>query len=276
MSRTSTKIPKRLGRPTGLSDTARIDRLLDLVRNGNHATVACAASGIGESTLYGWLSVASDAASALAQARAEAAAEGLPEPHAAQSITAHQARCLEFSERFARARADSEVDDHREHHEGDPRRAPHLAQACADRGGDADLRRGGQPRVRGGLRAAGREVGPGGAGPLRADPVGPSGAAAGGGVRRRTARRCRWSSRWWCGPVGAAGGDAGAALLARLGTWGRWTTRRSWSRTTSSPRRSVCHRRTDLRAVVAHSPGIAYASPIGTGDHRAASTRRPR
>lgn len=109
MSRTSTKIPKRLGRPTGLGDRERIDRLLDLLRGGNHASVACAVSGIGQSTLYGWLSAAEDAAAALVTARAEASAEGLLEPHAAQTISAYQARCLEFSERYARARADSET-----------------------------------------------------------------------------------------------------------------------------------------------------------------------
>lgn len=110
MSRaTKQRVPKRLGRPTPLDDTDKIDRLLDLLREGNHATTACAAVNLGQSTLWGWLSAAQDAQADLDEARADAAADGRPEPAAGTVITPYAARCLEFSARYARARAEAET-----------------------------------------------------------------------------------------------------------------------------------------------------------------------
>lgn len=110
MSRTTKqRVPKRLGRPTPLNDHDRIDRLLDLLQQGNHATTSCAVVGLNPATLWSWLSIAQDAQHDLDEARADAAAEGRPEPAAGTVITAHQARCLEFSQRYARARAEAEA-----------------------------------------------------------------------------------------------------------------------------------------------------------------------
>jgi hypothetical protein len=58
MSRRVARRP--VGRPTALTPDTR-NRLLDIVKKGNHLTTACAAVGIGTTTLYRWLEHADDA-----------------------------------------------------------------------------------------------------------------------------------------------------------------------------------------------------------------------
>lgn len=103
------RVNRKVGRPSLLTDEARIERFLDLLRAGNHATTAGAATSIGQSTLYGWLELAQEATAELHEAYALADAEGRPRPHPATVLSHHAVRCVEFSERFARARAEGEV-----------------------------------------------------------------------------------------------------------------------------------------------------------------------
>jgi hypothetical protein len=51
---------RTVGRPTALTPDTRA-RFLDIVKKGNHLTTACAAVGIGTTTLYRWLEHADDA-----------------------------------------------------------------------------------------------------------------------------------------------------------------------------------------------------------------------
>jgi transposase len=100
---------KTLGRPSPLTDRDKIDQFLDFVEEGNHITTAAARVGIGQSTIYTWLSQAEDAQALIAEANDNAARTGAAPPNSAQLVTPHALRAMEFSDRLARARAKAEV-----------------------------------------------------------------------------------------------------------------------------------------------------------------------
>lgn len=87
------RTPRKPGRPTLLTRD-REDRLIEIVKKGNHLTTACAVVGIGVSTLYRWLEQGDEAE--------ELQTDG-------HELTDAQRVYLEFRDRLRLARAHAEM-----------------------------------------------------------------------------------------------------------------------------------------------------------------------